>query len=304
MAIASVTATINGVAHNLTYNASSGLWEATLTAPSGSSFNKAGGYYDVALSARDNAGNTASANASTSGVGASLRLVVKEKVPPTVQILSPGAGSYLITAAPVITAQLRDDDSGIKISTLALRIDGGSAIGNTAVGMVCTAVSGGYDIRYTPQAALSDGSHTVTVDVQDNDGNAAVRVSRSFTVDTVAPILNVISPADGLLTNKTAGTVSGTTSDATSGPASVVITVNGVDAGAVAIGEGGAFSRSVTYREGVNTVVVTATDLAGKSTTVTRKVEIDTTPPNFASVELVPNPVDAGKTYVIRVQVV
>ncbi len=48
---------------------------------------------------------------------------------------------------------------------------------------------------------------------------------------------------------------------------------------------------------------MTATDAAGKSTTVTRNVTVDTVPPAITAVTLAPNPVDAGQTYVITVTV-
>lgn len=38
-------------------------------------------------------------------------------------------------------------------------------------------------------------------------------------------------------------------------------------------------------------------------TTVTRTVKLDTTPPTIKSVTLTPNPVDAGKTFIISVDV-
>ncbi len=298
--IATVKATINGVVHPLSYNSATGKWEATLTAPSGSSFNQSGGYYNVSLSATDEAGNISTADAANAQIGANLRLVVKEKVRPTVSIVSPGASAYLTTNMPVITAQLRDADSGVKISTLAFKLNG-TSIAYNAAGMICTSVTGGYNISYTPQTALSDGAHTLTVAVTDNDGNTSTTASRSFTVDTVAPVLNVTTPADGLITNQTTGTVSGTTSDATSSPVTLTITVNGSSVGAVTVDGDGNFSKTVTYAEGSNTVVITATDSAGKTTSVTRTVTVDTIPPEFVSVTLAPNPVDAGQTYILSV---
>ena len=298
--IATVTATINGVTHPLTYNSATGKWEATLTAPSGSSFNQSGGYYNVNLSAADEAGNVSTADATNAQIGTNLRLVVKEKVAPTVSIVSPGASAFLTTNMPNITAQLRDSDSGVKISTLSFKLDGAS-IAYNASGMTCTAVTGGYNISYTPQKALSDGAHTIIVAVTDNDGNVSSTASRSFTIDTVAPTLNVVSPSAGLITNKASGTVSGTTSDATSSPVTLTIKVNGNSVGTVTVESNGSFSKAVTYAEGNNTVVITATDSAGKTTSVTRTVTVDTVPPEFVSVTLTPNPVDAGQTYILSV---
>lgn len=54
---------------------------------------------------------------------------------------------------------------------------------------------------------------------------------------------------------------------------------------------------------GSNTITVVATDKAGKTTTVTRKVTLDTGAPVFEKVTLTPNPVDCGKTFVISVKV-
>jgi hypothetical protein len=309
MAIQSVKTVINGVEHSLTYNEASGKWEASLTAPGGSSYPLAGGYYNVAVTATDSAGNSRTLDAADSVLGASLRLFVKEKQPPVIGIVSPGAAAYVVTNMPQIVFELRDNtiggngDSGIKLDTLALKIDGGAAIGPAAAGMVCTPVTGGYDCTYTPQSALADGAHTVTVDVQDNDGNAAVQKSRGFVVDTVAPTLNVTSPADGLETNDPAITVEGSTNDATSSPVTITITLNGVDAGAVAVDGSGHFAHPVTLSEGGNTIVVRAEDTAGKYTEITRTVEVKTSLPEFVSVTIVPNPADAGQTYLISVEV-
>ena len=47
MAIKTVKATINGQTYDLTLNSASGKWEATITAPGKTSYNLAGGYYNV-----------------------------------------------------------------------------------------------------------------------------------------------------------------------------------------------------------------------------------------------------------------
>ena len=99
----------------------------------------------------------------------------------------------------------------------------------TAPGKTSYNQSGGYynvTVKATNDAGTTgtaDGSHTVTIDVKDHDGNAAAQKSTTYTVDTVPPTLNVTSPADGLVTNKAALTVAGTTNDATSSPVTVTI---------------------------------------------------------------------------------
>lgn len=303
MGIQSVQATINGTPYVLTYNGTSGKWEATITAPNKSSYPLDGHYYPVTLSAEDDAGNTATATVTHATVGESLKLVVKEKAAPTITITAPTAGAYLTSNKPTITAQLRDDDSGVDISTLSLQVDSGTAVGSNASGMTCTAVTGGYDISYTPTTALDDGQHTVKITADDHDGNTSAQASVTFKVDTVPPTLSVTSPTDNLVTNKTSGTVIGTTNDVTSSPVTITITLNGIDQGAVTVGTDGAFSKALTYSEGENVIVVTATDAAGKTSSVTRTVTINTKAPKFTAVEITPNPVDCGATYIIKVTV-
>lgn len=60
MAIKTVQATINGQTYTLTFNSSTGKYEATVTAPSKSSYNQSGHYYGVTVKATDEAGNVSS----------------------------------------------------------------------------------------------------------------------------------------------------------------------------------------------------------------------------------------------------
>lgn len=295
--IKTVKATINGQSYTLTYNSSTGKYEATITAPSVSSYNNNDGhYFPVKIDAEDQAGNTVSVDDSHASLGASLKLKVKEKVAPTISNITPSNGSYLATAAPAITAELRDNDSGVNISTLILKIDN-QQIDNSKI--TKNTVSGGYNISYTPTAALSDGSHTVTIQVSDNDGNQCSAASTSFTVMTTAPTLTLTSPADGLKTNKSSLVVAGTTnSDAT-----ITIKLNGSSQGTASVSNG-SFSKTLTLStEGENTITVIATNLAGVTTTVTRTVVYDVTAPVINAITITPNPVDAGATYVISIDI-
>lgn len=295
MSVQTVKATINGQEYSLTLNSSTGKYEATITAPSKSSFTKAGGYYPVTVSATDDADNTTTVSANDTQLGESLRLVVKEKVAPVIAITYPTASARITNSKPTIKWKVTDDDSGVNAASISLKIDSGAAI---TASITKTAITGGYECSYTPSSVLVDGSHTIAFNAKDNDGNAAAQKTVTFVIDTVAPTLTVSSPSDNSITNKASCTVSGVTNDATSSP--VTVTVNGKS---VTVGTDGAFSTTITLTEGENTITVVATDAAGKATTVTRNVTLDTGAPTFVSVSINPNPVDAGNTYVISVSV-
>lgn len=294
MSVKTVQAVINGQTYNLTLNSNTGKYEATVTAPAKSSYNQSGHYYPVTVKATDDAGNITTKDAVDSVLGQSLQLVVKEKVVPVAVITYPTTDALITNETPAITFKVTDDDSGINAGTIKLTVD------STVVteGITKNPVSGGYECTYTPTKALTNGEHTIKVEVSDNDGNAAVAKTVSFTVDTVPPTLSVTAPTEGFVTNQAKITVSGTTDDTTSKP--VTVTVNGEQ---TAVGEGGAWSKEITLTPGKNTITVVATDKAGKSTTVTRNVTLDTGAPVIRSVTMTPNPVDAGKTFIISVEV-
>ena len=292
MAVKTVQYIFNGQTYNLTYNSTTKKYEATVTAPSKSSYNQTDHVLGGTIKATDQAGNVTTVDQTHSTLGASLKLRVKEKVAPVISITAPSSGAYITNTTPTIEFTVTDADSGVSSGTIAVTIDG------TAISSVTkTAITGGYKCTCTPEA-LKDGVHTISVTASDNDGNAASAKTSSFTVDTVPPTLSVTAPAEGLITNKSTVTVTGKTDDATSKP--VTVTVNGT---AVTVGADGAFSKDVTLANGSNTITIIAKDKAGKKTTVTRTVTLDTAAPVIKSITLTPNPVDCGKTFVIAVEV-
>lgn len=292
MAVKTVQYIFNGQTYNLTYNLTTKKYEATVTAPSKSSYNQTDHVLGGTIKATDQAGNVTTVDQTHSTLGTSLKLRVKEKVAPVISITAPSSGAYITNTTPTIEFTVTDEDSGVSSETIAVTIDG------TAISSVTkTAITGGYKCTCTP-AALKDGAHTISVTASDNDGNAASAKTSSFTVDTVPPTLSVTAPTDGLITNKSTVTVTGKTDDATSKP--VTVTVNGT---AVTVGTDGAFSKDVSLANGSNTITIIAKDKAGKTTTVTRTVTLDTVAPVIKSISLTPNPVDCGKTFVIAVEV-
>lgn len=277
---------LNGTWTTLTYNSSSGAYEATLTAPGKTSFNEPGGVYVVTAEATNTAGTAVTKTAN---------LTVKETVKPVITISSPSNGAYIASNQPNIVFTVTDETngSGVKIDSLSVKIDG-SAITS---GITKTAITNGYSVTVTP-STLSDGSHTVTINCSDNDGNRATEKSTTFTVDTVPPVLNVTSPDDGLITNKSTVVVAGTTNDSTSSP--VTLTVNG---NTVSVGSDGSFNTTVTLSEGENIITIEAVDKAGKVSTVTRTVTLDSSTPVIESITITPNPVNTSESMVIRVVV-
>lgn len=110
MALRSVQYTLNGVTYNLTYNGSTGRYEATITAPSKSSYTQDGHYYKGTVTATDTAGNIASVTQDTL---AALKLVVREKAAPSIAIRTPTSGQLLANNKPTIEFDVTDTDSGV-----------------------------------------------------------------------------------------------------------------------------------------------------------------------------------------------
>ena len=299
MAVKTVQVVINGQTHTLTYNATTKKYEATITAPSTSSYNQNGHYYNVKVKATDEAGNSVTRDATDTTLGSSLQLKVKEKVAPVISITAPSSSAKLTNNKPVINWTVTDVDSGVNPSTIKLIIDSQTI----TTGITKTQSGKNYTCSYTPTTALSDGTHTIKVSASDYDGNAATQKSVTFTVDTVPPELSVSAPVDNFVTNQSSLVVKGTTNDVTSSPVTLTIKLNGGSEQTVEVGSDGSFTKTLTLVTGENTIVITAKDGAGKTSTVTKKVVLDQTAPVIQSVTILPNPVNAGATYTISVEV-
>ena len=294
MAVKTVQYIFNGKTYNLTYNSTSGKYEATVTAPGNSSYGQTDHVLGGTVTATDDAGNSTTVNQAHATFGSSLLLRVLEKVAPTLAFTYPTAGAYITNATPVIKFKVTDNDSGVNPDTIVIKVDGTKV----TTAFTKTTITGGYECSYTPGTALADGAHTISIEASDFDGNAATAKTVTFTIDTIPPTLTLTNPAEGLITNKSTLVVSGKTDDATSKP--VTVTVNGT---AVAVNSDGTFSKEIKLVNGSNTITVVAKDKAGKTTTVTRKVTLDITAPTIKSITLTPNPIDCGKTFVIAVGV-
>ena len=303
----SVKAKINGVEHTLTLNTSNGKYEATIQAPNDSSYNfNPGHYYPVQVTATDEANNSASVDDTHSELGNSLKLFVKEKILPTITSVSPSSGANMTTSNPKISFRVLDNSngqtsgfSGIDNSSLKLTVNG-SLVDNSKI--TSTGITGGYQCEYTPTEALPEGTCVFTITVSDFDGNTSATTTVNFKIDTQPPTLNV-TEFESSHTNNDTIVVTGSTSDQTSSPVTINIKVGSVDQGAVNVLADGSFSKTIQLVNGLNTITITATDSAGKQSTVTKTITLKTDAPVIKSVFIKENPVDAGQTYIISVEV-
>ena len=107
--------------------------------------------------------------------------------------------------------------------------------------------------------------------------------------------------------------ISGTATDSLSDDSlTVTIQLNGGEPVKVDVRADGYFEKEITFTQKINTIVITATDGAGVSTTVTRTVNYSSTKPIFKSVVIMvndtpiqkgTNPAIAGQPYKIIVEV-
>lgn len=299
MAVKTVQVILNGMTYELEYNADTGNYEKVITAPEISSFNvNSEHYYPVTVKATDYAGNTTTITDSDEDFGNELKLYVIEIVKPVITVTYPTEGAYLTDNKPRIEWKVTDNDSGVDPETIGITINSGEQITS---GITKTVVNDGYMCYYDISDSLEDGNNTIYFDALDYDGNVATQRTVNFIIDTIPPTLSIFTPENNLATNQQEITLAGTTNDVTSSPVSVSVKVNENEASEVSVGTDGNFSTVIVLRQGVNTIIVTAVDAAGKTSSVTRTVTLDINAPEISSIEIIPNPVNAGNVINITV---
>ena len=302
MSITKVRVKINGTWTNLTKD-STGKWTGSVTAPASTSYNQSGGYFPITVEATNSAGTVTTVDATDTTLGSVLRLVVKETTKPVIKLVQPSNGAYISNNQLPIIFEVTDETggSGVNASTVALKL-AGTTYKDGSTGMSKTAITDGYRFTFTPQAALSDGAKAIEITASDHDGNAAAKVTASYTVDTVPPTLTISSPQDGLATNQKNVVLTGITNDTLSSPVTVTV-MHGSASYTPAVANDGSFSQALVLTEGVNTIQIVSTDAAGKSTTINLTVTLDTSVPTIKSATFAPNPVNASASVQITLEV-
>ena len=148
-----------------------------------------------------------------------------------------------------------------------------SGISSLTINSTATTFSGG---SFSYPLTLQAGPNTITIVATDTLGNTATDI-RTITLDTAAPVLTISAPADTSMTAQSAATVSGTISETSV----VTVTLNGGTPQTATV-TGNSFSATVTLSAGLNSISVTARDLAGNTAGAVRTVTYDNTSPSLA----------------------
>jgi len=235
------------------------------------------GVHTFSVTITDLTGNTASSSAFTLTVGTPARNVV----------ITDDTGNQ----SGVINDQGITDDAR---PTISGESDPGSTIiiydNGTEIGTTTADADGNWS--FTPESALDDGEHAISVKVIDTENNAGAEIPiAAITIDTTLPdaaseitIMAGDEPiSDGEATSVTNPTLSG---EAEPG-STVVIYDNGTEIGSVTVDENGnwSFTPETALDDGEHTFTVDVTDPAGNTSPATSAgtITIDTTAPAAAS---------------------
>jgi parallel beta-helix repeat protein len=181
---------------------------------------------------------------------------------PDLNITSPSNGSSLNTTEVTVIWSAADSGSGL--ASVELKLDSGAWVNVTSL----------------VQAALGplgDGNHVVTLMANDTFGNSAV-VESSFTVDTVAPTVTIISPPPSTL-NTSSVFVNWTGSDA-----NPIVFVVRADLGPWTLIGARSNWTFTGLVDGPHNLYVKAVDAANNSGSDSVLVTIDSTAPSVAVV--------------------
>jgi parallel beta-helix repeat protein len=233
------------------------------------------GLHSVYLEVRDNVDNLAT----------TIWTFSVDSNPPTIVNLQPPDLSTTNNSTPTISADY-SDSSGINFSSVLLEVD--------SVDMTSSAVVTAGDVSYVPAVTLSDGIHTIYLEVRDNIGNLAT-ASWTFTVDTTSPIITNLQPSDSSTTNDSTPMIIADYSDSSGiNLGSVLLEVDGIDVTLTAMvtASGVTFTPGTALSDGIHMVYLKVRDNAGNLATVTWNFTVDTSTPTITNLQ----PLDSSTT--------
>jgi len=247
------------------------------------------GIHDVRLSVGD--------NSNPPNIAVALWQFTVDSLPPSIVNQRPASLSTVSNNKPQIGADY-SDPSSIDTSSVRLLVDGVDVTTSAFVTI-------GYT-TYTPSAPLIEGDHTVWTQVRDDSPAHNLGVaSWQFTVDSLAPTIINLRPANNSVTNDNTPLIAASyLDDSGIATAAVVLTVDSVNVTASSV----VTSNEVTYTpstpliDGLHDVRVSVRDASPNHLLASKSwaFRIDTTPPTTTFTALSPSYLDTGsnKTYV------
>jgi hypothetical protein len=256
------------------FNGGSAITSYTVTSAPGG-FTATGAASPLTVTGLTNGTGYTFSVTATNAAGTSAPATSSSVVPNilTVSIGSPSATIAKSGATVTYTITYANADA----VTLAA---GDVTVNTTGTATGAASVSGSGIASRTVTISGITGNGTLGITIAANTATAsggaihapASAASATFIADNTAPALSVTALNNGTVTSNNTFNVTGTATDDNG----VSLTVNGTD---VTLGNGGAFNTSVTLVNGVNTVLVIATDNAGNQSTDSRTITYDHTAP-------------------------
>ena len=265
-----LTVTLNGKTYGAVVGAD-GTWSVNVPAADAQALGD--GTWTVNVSGKDAAGNTVSGS-QTIGV---------DSVAPTLSV-DTLAQDNIINAAehsqPLTLTGKTNAEAGQIVTVTLNGKNYNATVGSDGTWSVTLAAG---DVQ-----ALSEGNHTLTVNVSDKAGNGS-SVTADFAVDTTAPVVTIDTVAgDDILNTSEQGQaqiISGQANGAAAGDV-VTVTVGGQSFTGVVLADG-SWSVGVpasvlgALGEGNHTISVSVTDAAGNTGSATHGITLSGNPPEF-----------------------
>ena len=184
--------------------------------------------------------------------------------------------TFVDNTAPTLTLSALADGAYTKTSTLNVSGTVTDSSGIKGLTVNGAAVTVNTDGSFSTAVQLVTGANVITVVATDNANNQKV-ATRTINFDSVAPVVTITAPADNSAVAQSPVTVSGSVNE----NATVALKVNNGASQALPV-NGNDFTTSAALAVGLNTIELTATDLAGNPSSAKRTVTYDNTKPTLA----------------------
>ncbi len=203
---------------------------------------------------------------------------------------APGSSGYTNQASQVLQGTVPSQTVG-KTGYAVHVYQLGTGAGSANKSLVASVVVGATTRFVTPPITLVEGVNTFAATLVGPSGEGNLSQSISFTLDTKSPSIAITSPKQNATINASTVSIAGQTEP----NINLVVRNQQVAGGGVtptSSGPDGRFTASVPIVAGPNTIVVSATDLAGNSASTTLTVKraygdlaahLQVTPSKFSS---------------------